>query len=58
MVAGSDHLSTMAGAHTVRIELVTGGRTRLDQIVYFEKSNSGIEEQPPTTWGRLKSLYR
>jgi len=51
-------MNIMAGSHTVRIEIVTGGRTRLDYLVFYPLSSSGVEEQPPTTWGRLKSLYR
>jgi hypothetical protein len=48
----------MAGTRTVRIELVSGGRTRLDYIMYSLLPNSGIEEEPPMTWGRVKALFR
>jgi hypothetical protein len=51
-------MSIMAGSHTVRIEIITGGRTRLDYLGFYPLSGSGVEEQPPSTWGRLKALYR
>jgi hypothetical protein len=58
LVAGSDQLSIMAGTYTVRIELVAGGRTRVDYLYYAVLPNSGVEDEAPTTWGRLKALYR
>jgi hypothetical protein len=53
-------LNVMAGTYTVRIELVSGSRTRLDYISYDELPNSGIEpgRAQGTTWSRIKGLYR
>jgi hypothetical protein len=53
-------LNMMAGTYTVRIELVAGGRTRLDYIAYNELPNSGIapDRMEPSTWSRIKEFYR
>lgn len=51
-------MNIMAGAHTVRIELIAGGRTRLDYVSYNLLPNSGVRQRPSTTWGRVKALYR
>jgi hypothetical protein len=56
LVAGSDLLSIMPGSFTVRIELISGGRTRLDYISYDELPNSGVDGG--RTWGSIKALYR
>ena len=50
----------LAGTYTVRIELVSGYRTRLDYIAYDELPNSGITPgtPQPTMWGTIKGLYR
>jgi hypothetical protein len=50
-------LSILAGSFTVRIELVSGGRTRLDYISFDELPESGIEDGGGT-WGAIKALYR
>jgi hypothetical protein len=47
----------LAGTYTVRIELVTGDRTRLDYISYDKLPGSGIRDML-STWGGIKSLYR
>ncbi len=46
----------MAGSYTVRIELVAGGRTRLDYVSYDRMPSSGL--QGATTWSSIKALYR
>jgi hypothetical protein len=46
----------MAGSHTVRLELLTGGRTRLDYVSFDTMPSSGISGG--TTWGSIKRLYR
>jgi hypothetical protein len=46
----------MPGSFTVRIELISGTRTRLDYILFDELPNSGIENGQ--TWGGIKALYR
>jgi hypothetical protein len=53
-------LNVMAGTYTVRIELVSGSRTRLDYISYDELPNSGIVpgKVESSTWSRIKGLYR
>lgn len=48
----------MSGSHTIRIEFLSGGQTRLDYISFDELPNSGVEDRPGMTWGRLKALYR
>jgi hypothetical protein len=58
VVAGSDLLQILAGTYTVRIELISGSRTRLDYISYETLPNSGVDEETPTMWGSIKALYR
>jgi hypothetical protein len=41
----------------VRLQLISGGRTRVDYISLSLDSNAGVEFQPET-WGRIKALWR
>jgi hypothetical protein len=47
----------MPGIHTVRIELRTDLRNRLDCISFSELSESGVSERS-RTWSEIKALYR
>jgi hypothetical protein len=49
-------LSIMPGMFTVKIELISGGRTRLDYISYDLLPSSGV--LGCETWGAIKALYR
>ncbi len=51
---------TTGGTYTVRIELISGSRTRLDYISYDELPGSGVplERVERSTWSRIKGLYR
>ncbi len=46
----------MAGSYTVRLELLAGGRTRVDYLSFDTMPSSGIVGG--TTWGSIKRLYR
>jgi hypothetical protein len=41
----------------VRLELTSGGRTRVDYISLELEPGAGVESEPDT-WGRIKALYR
>jgi hypothetical protein len=58
MVAGSDYINLPAETIIVRLELTGGGRTRADFIWFELLADSGVEEQQPYTWGRIKSLWK
>jgi hypothetical protein len=45
----------MAGSYIVRIELLAGGRTRLDYLSLDTVPSSAIQG---STWGSIKALYR
>jgi hypothetical protein len=46
----------MAGSWTMRLELLTGGRTRIDYVSFDTLPSSGVVGG--TTWGSIKRLYR
>ena len=44
-----------AGTYIVRLELVSGGRHRLDNISFTLDPGSAVE---PASWGSIKALWR
>ena len=54
-VAGGDLMTVMAGSFIMRVELVAGGRTRLDYLSFDTMPSSAIQGG---TWGSIKALYR
>jgi hypothetical protein len=50
-------LNLPADTIIVRLQLLSGGRTRLDYISLDLEAGSGVEHQPET-WGRIKALWK
>ncbi len=55
--AGSSHLCMIEGEYDIYVEHVSGGRVRIDYVL-FTPDGTAIEPLESTTWGTIKSLYR
>jgi hypothetical protein len=42
----------------VRIENLSGSRTRLDCLYFDELPGSGVEDRDMGTWGRIKAMWK
>lgn len=54
-VAGGGFENLPEGTYTVRLELISGGRHRLDNLAFTLDPGSALE---PTSWGKIKALWR
>jgi hypothetical protein len=54
MAAGSSPCCIEAGDYTLRIEMISGSRTRVD-VARFDDGTTPVQT---VRWGTLKALYR